>query len=114
MGGWGVGFYAVLETCYLYKYCILSIFKFVKILNHSPAQVLSNKKNRSSLRLLLAEIFLGQFLVLTHKGYTYFVPPLQICEVLNQCIKIKSSGKKVFDLSTNLLCPREESLQFFF
>ncbi len=39
---------------------------------------------------------------------------LWICEVLNQCIKIKSSGKKVFELRTNLLCPREESLQVFF
>jgi hypothetical protein len=39
---------------------ILSIFEFVKI-NHSPAQVLSNKKNRSFLCLLWAEIFLRQF-----------------------------------------------------
>ncbi len=34
---------------------------FCKILNHSLAQVLSNKKNRSFLRLLWAEIFLQQF-----------------------------------------------------
>ncbi len=54
------------------------------------------------------------FLVLVDTQGLYFVPPLLICEVLNQCIKIKSSGKKVFDLNTNLLCPREESLQFFF
>ena len=32
---------------------------------------------------------------------------------MNQCIKIKSNGKNVFGLSTNLLCPREESLLFF-
>ncbi len=35
----------------------LSIFKFVKILNHSQVQVLSNKKkNHSFLRLLWAEM----------------------------------------------------------
>jgi hypothetical protein len=39
----------------------LSIFKFVKVLDHFPAQVLPNKKNRCSLRLLCAEIFLQQF-----------------------------------------------------
>jgi hypothetical protein len=38
----GGGFHAVLETYYVSKY--LSIFKFVKILNHSQVQVLSNKK----------------------------------------------------------------------
>ncbi len=38
------------------------LFTFLKILNHSPAQDLSNKKNRSSLRLLWAEIFLRQFI----------------------------------------------------
>jgi hypothetical protein len=45
---------------YVSKY--LSIFKFVKILNHSQVQVLSNKKTRSFLRLLWADIFLRQFI----------------------------------------------------
>jgi hypothetical protein len=39
---------------------------------------------------------------------------VQICDILYQPIKIKSSGKKVFEFNINLLCPREESLQFFF
>jgi hypothetical protein len=29
-------------------------------------------------------------------------------------MKIKSNSQKVFDLNINLLCPREESLQFYF
>jgi hypothetical protein len=37
---------------------IFQVFTFVKILNHSPAQELSNKKSRSFLRLLWAEAFL--------------------------------------------------------
>ncbi len=59
---------------------IFYLFTFVKILNHSPAQDLSNKKNRSSLRLLWAQIFLRQFIKFWHKrAIRYFVHPLYVC-----------------------------------
>jgi hypothetical protein len=51
---------------------ILSVFKFVKILNHFQVQVLSNKKNRSFLRLLWAEIIFDNFLSFDTHGL-YFV-----------------------------------------
>ncbi len=70
--GGGGGFHAVLETYYMSKY--FSIFKFVKILNHSQVQVLSNRKNRSFLRLLWAEIFLRQFIKFWHNGLDFVRP----------------------------------------
>ncbi len=45
---------------------ILCIFTFFKTLNHSPAQNLSNKKKRSFLRLLWADILLRQFTKFWH------------------------------------------------
>ncbi len=53
------------------------------------------------------------FLVLTHTGYTLCPHCKYVKFWINVHIKIKSSGKQVFDPTTNLLCPREESLQFF-
>jgi hypothetical protein len=45
-----------------FKQKIFERFTFVKILNHLQVQDLSNKKNRSFLRLLWAQIFLRQFI----------------------------------------------------
>jgi hypothetical protein len=64
------GFHAVLEAYYVYNTNILSIFKFVKILNHSPAQVLSNKKKTQLYASSVGrDIPSTIFYVLTHTGY---------------------------------------------
>ena len=56
----------------------LSIFTSVKILIHSPAEDLSNKKNRSFLRLLWAEIFPRQFTKFWHKRAILCAPTVCI------------------------------------
>ncbi len=50
-----------------FKQKFFKLFTFVKILNHLQVQDLSNKKNRSFLRLLWAQIFLRQFIKFWHK-----------------------------------------------
>ncbi len=56
---------------------IFWLFTFVKILIHSPAQDLSNKKNRSFLRLLWAQIFLPQFIKFWHKRAILCAPTVR-------------------------------------
>ncbi len=57
---------------------IISIFKFVKILNHFQVQVLLIKKIRSFLRLLWAEIFLRQFSKFWHTWAIFCVPTVNM------------------------------------
>ncbi len=57
---------------------ILSIFTFVKTLNHSPAQNLSNKKNRSFLRLLWADLLLRQFTKFWHTRAILCAPTVRV------------------------------------
>ena len=106
------GFNTVLEAYYVYRYW--TIFKFVKILNHSLAQVLSNKKNRSFLRLLWAEIFLQQFCKFLHTWAVFCAPTVNLWHFKSMYKGSNHTSKTVFDLNINLLCPREESLQFFY
>ncbi len=59
-------FYMPIQKEFNLKY--FELFTFVKILNHSPAQDLSNKKKCSFLRLLWAQIFL----LLRQKAAVFF------------------------------------------
>ncbi len=78
------------------KLKFFQLFTFVQILNHSPAQDLSNKKNRSFLRLLWAQIFLLQFIKFWPGFDTnalYFVRPLYM---YSTCIwTVKRQAKTV-------------------
>ncbi len=74
------------SKCTIFLHCnsngvqtkIFLLFTFVKILNHSPAQDLSNKKNRSFLRLLWAQIFLRQFIKFWHKRAILCAPTVPL------------------------------------
>ncbi len=74
------------------------LFTFVKILTHSPAQDFSNKKNRSFLRPLWAQIFLRQLTKFWHKRAILCAPTVVKKKFFNFWIKKISIFAYLMDL----------------
>ncbi len=89
-------------------------FTFVKILNQSPAQDLSNKKNRSFLRLLWAQIFLRQCIKFWHKRAILCAPTVSVMRSPPYCASmfLKRRPKPTTVLLQFSLTEKEFSMAF--
>ncbi len=92
-----------------------------QISNCSPVQYLANKKTRSFLRLLWAEIFLRQFTKFWHAGYILFAATViyMIIDILPFCKdskrrKILEEMQEIFQIAWHWSCFRFRNLLMFF